>query len=479
MNPLKVPQIRSFINDTQTLAKREKLRVYLVGGLVRDCLLSRSKTHPDIDFCLERGALSFARVLGKKLGAGFVVLDRERGYCRLVKQIRETTYTLDFTEFRGKTLEEDLLRRDFTINAMAAGVGDVLKAKHIASVLIDPHGGKADLGRKVIRITHRDNFREDPLRILRAVSMAALLGFAIDRQTMALMRRERKGLTEVSPERIRDELFKLFDTPHADTFLRKLDALSILEVVMPEIGVMRGVRQGPYHHLDVWKHSLETVLQLEQLAGQVRRDKDLSSYLSEQLSAGRSRLALMKLAALLHDVGKPAAKRRKNKKTIFWGHERIGSGICRECAKRLRLSNDEAAALCGMVFWHLRPGYLGDSPVVSPRAQFRYFRDTGREGVSTLLLAIADQRSTRGPLTKIADCKQHERICFGLIKTYFRKQKIAKPVRLVNGDELMEKFGLAPSPLIGTILEGLDELQAIGTIKTKAAAFAAAKKFIK
>lgn len=186
----------------------------------------------------------------------------------------------------------------------------------------------------------------------------------------------------------------------------------------------------------------------------------------------------MKLAALLHDIGKPDALRRKDGKIIFHGHERKGADISRDIIKRLKLSNDEMDALLKMVLWHLRPGYLGDQEEVTPRASFRYFRDTASEAVSTLLLSIADQRSTRGRLTTRQSRAQHERIVFGLIREYFRRKKQKPLVRLINGHDLIKKFKLEPSPRIGEILSEVDELQAIGRIKNKRQAMEVAGKMV-
>ncbi|MGE5196959.1 MAG: HD domain-containing protein [Deltaproteobacteria bacterium] len=460
------------------LSRKKKIKLYLVGGLLRDEILGRRRENPDIDFCLKRGAIPFGKHLAKIIRSGFVVLDKERGYCRLVKKLGRRFFTLDFTDFRGRTLEDDLLHRDFTINAMAMELEKMLESGS-PQELIDPYGGRLDLKKKIIRIVHKENFVDDPLRIMRAFSLSAIFGFKIYGQTLRLMKRDSLRLKRISYERIRDELFKILDCPQACGYLLQMDKLRILSIIMPEIEVMRGLRQGPYHHLDVWKHSLETVRQMEILFWELKKNKEIQGYLHEVISADRKRLSLMKLAALLHDIGKPKALRHKGKKTIFHGHERIGADITEEIIRRLKLSNDELQALHKMVFWHLRPGYLGDSETVSSRAKFRYFRDTAQEGVSTLLLSIADQRSTRGRLTSEEDRARHERVCFGLIKEYFREGKKAKPMRLLNGDDLMKKFKLTPSPLIGKVLSELEELQAIGRIRTKKDALAAAKKLIK
>jgi poly(A) polymerase len=464
---------------TQCLAKDKRVKLYLVGGILRDLILKREKQNPDFDFCIKKGAIGFGRALSKSIKCGFVILDKDRGYCRLVKKIKGRLYTLDFTDFRGGNLEEDLLHRDFTVNAMALDLDKVFTDRNPKELMIDPYAGRQDLESRTIRIVHRKNFLEDPLRILRAFSLSAIFGFKIDKQTLKLMQRDKKGLEAVSAERIRDELFKILDTPRAFDYLAQMDKLKILDLIIPEIKIMWGVKQGPYHHLDVWKHSLETVKQIEALFSELKRNKEIQAYLDEVISSDRKRKSLLKLGALFHDIGKPDALRHKAGKTIFHGHERIGTEISKEIVRRLKLSNYEWEALSKMVFWHLRPGYLADNPVLSKRAKFRYFRDTQEEGVSVLLLSMADQRATRGRLTSEEDRIQHERICLELIKEYFRRKKMVKPKRFINGDMLMKKFKLKPSPLIGKILSELEELQAIGKIKTKEEALRAAKKFIK
>ena len=387
--------------------------------------------------------------------------------------------TLDFTDFRGKTLEEDLLHRDFTINAIALELEKVFTNGNLDSCLIDPYNGRADLKRKIIKVVNKKAFAEDPLRILRTFSFSAIFGFQIDKETLKLAKSYKEKLAQVSFERIRDELFKIFDSPSTFDYLVMLDKMRILKIIFPETEKMRAVNQGPYHHLDIWQHSLETVRQLELLIKQLKNNKDIQDYLNEVMSSQRQRLALIKLGALLHDIGKPDALRREKGKIKFHGHERIGFEITKEIAKRLKLSNDEQDSLEKMVFLHLRPGYLGDNKTVSKRAKFRYFRDTAKEAVSTLLISLADQRSTRGPLTTEESRAQHEKICRSLIKEYFKKQKEKKLPRLISGNDLMKEFKLDPSPLIGKILTEVEELQAIGKIKYKKDALEFAGKMVK
>lgn len=467
--------LKSILN----FAKNKKIKLYIVGGYLRDIFLNREKENPDIDFCLKRGAINFGSKLAKKLKAGFVVLDKEHGACRLVKRIKDKTYTLDFTDFRGRNLKEDLLHRDFTINAMAVELEKVFEEKKLERLLIDPYCGRADVKSKIIRMVNKQAFAEDPLRILRAFSFSCLLGFKIDKETLKSIKTEKNKLSEVSHERIRDELFKIFDRPNSFEYICELDKLKILKLIFPEFEIMRNVKQGPYHHLDVWQHTLETLRQLEEAIKELRKNKNIQEYLDGVISGERRRRSLIKLGALLHDIGKPQAKRREEGKTKFHGHERIGLEYSEPIAKRLRLSNDEIASLGKMVLWHLRPGYLADNEEITARAQFRYFRDTGEEGVSILLISIADQRATKGPLTSVESRIHHEKVVLNLIKAYFKKKQEKKLPRLINGNDLIKKFKLEPSALIGKILSEVEELQAIGQIKTKKEALGLAKRFLK
>lgn len=477
-NRLKSQEIK-LIKAVLRMAVKRRVKLYLVGGFLRDMLLGREKENPDIDFCLKRGAISFGREVAKALKCGFVILDKEHGCSRAVKKINEKIYTLDFTDFRGKDLRDDLLHRDFTINALSIEPEKLFLGEKIEKLVFDPYEGRRDLRLNMIRRVYKKAFDEDPLRILRAFSLAAIFGFKIDKETLREAGSKAKKLSGVSFERIREELFKIFKMPDSFFWLRELDKLGVLKVIFPEIEVMRGLKQGPYHHLDVWRHSLETVRQLEGVIIELKNNRSVRDYLDEVISPGRTRRALIKLGALLHDAGKPAAMRREGRKIKFHGHERIGKDIIESIAQRLKLSNDETVSLEKMVLWHLRPGYLADNQEVTPRAIFRYFRDAQKESVSVLLVSLADQRSTKGPLTTRESRAQHETVALGLIKEYFRRQREKKLPRLISGDDLMKRLKLEPSPLIGKILREIEELQAIGRVKTKEEALREAKKLVK
>jgi poly(A) polymerase len=464
-----------FFKTVVSLARKEKKEIYLVGGFLRDLLVGYEKPALDLDFSLESGAIDFGRRVARRLRAGFVVLDRERGCSRVVIKDKRSgsVLTFDFVDFRGKDLKEDLYKRDFTINTLALPLSGDLKT------FLDLYGAAKDIDKKIIRAVSPRSFDDDPLRILRALSLSAIFGFRIAAPTMKLIDRKKVYLKKVAGERLRDELFKILKVPGACRYLELLDDHGVLEEVIPQVTVMHNVKQGGYHHLDVWRHSLETVKKLEELIKGFEKNADVRAYLDEEISSGRSRRQLIKLAALLHDIGKPEAFEVKAGKTMFHGHERIGRIICDSVSEKLKLATDEKFALDTIIFWHLRPGYLADNKVLTPRAIYRYFRDTGKEALSVLLVSVADQRATRGPMATLSSRRKHEKVAFALIERYFEMRRRTAPKRLINGNDLIRRLKLKPGPIFAKLLIAVQEAQAEGSVKTKKEALSLVKDLLK
>lgn len=473
MSPQVIPQLKII----QQLTKKQKTKTYLVGGYWRDYLLGRPTL--DFDFAVASGAIKMARVFAKKIKGAFVLLDEEHGCARVVKNLNKRQVVFDFANFRDKTIAGDLRHRDFTINTLCADIHQLTSSKDISGVLIDVNGARKDFDKKIVRMVSVNSFKEDPLRLLRAFSFQAGLGFALEKKTLAQIKKDSPLIRGVAYERICDEFFKILASQEAPQSLKLLDKIGLLEKIIPQVRVMFDVHQGGYHHLNVWEHSLETVVQLEGVLKEARQNPELLEYLNEPLAADRPRFALLKLAALLHDIGKPQTRKKEKGRTSFHGHERVGKDIVRHVAILLKISVKERHALQDMVLWHLRPGYLADFKSPSQRAIFRFFRDAKDEALSILLLSLADQRSTRGPLTTAYDQKHHEKILKGLIKLYLDKKKEKPFVRLISGDDLIKKLKLEPSPIFAKILREVEERQAAGEIKTKTQALTLAKKIAK
>src|SRR3989339_1182911 len=468
---------------------------YLVGGYPRDLFLKRKKEVFDFDFALSANAIKIGREIARSLKSGFVVLDEEHGSCRIVYNRDGQSCNFDFTDFRGSTCPErsrrtalttsgrdilvDLSLRDFTVNSLGLDLKALGKAKKTEDILIDRYGALRDIKNRTIRVISELSFAEDPLRILRAYSLSAVLDFRIEPKTKILIKKHKDKITASAYERVSEELFKILNSKKAFATFKAMADSGVLDEIIPEVKAMRKVSQGPYHHLDVYRHCFEALKQIEGLFEELKRYRDIQLFLNRIISGTHTKRALLKLSAFLHDIGKPVSKERIKDKVCFHGHERTGRNIVRGIAERLRLSNDERNALDKIIFWHLRPGYLADLKDLSRRAVYRYFRDTQNEAVSVVLLSIADQRSTRGPLTRGANRKHHEDVCLALAKDFFRKSKEEKFIKLINGNDLMAELKLEPGPLIGKLLAAVDEAQAVGDVRDKAQAFVLAKKLIK
>ncbi|MBF0385412.1 MAG: HDIG domain-containing protein [Candidatus Omnitrophica bacterium] len=470
----------SLINDypqlrvIQEIAEKEKSAIFLVGGMPRDYLLGLRKN--DFDFAVSKGALKLARLFAQTIRGAFILLDEENKCGRVAKKEKGELFTYDFADFRSKTLLGDLSHRDFTINTLSVSLKEALGGKSVNCLIKDRKGGLKDLKSKLIRMTGGEVFKDDPLRILRAFSLRSTLGFKIEAKTISQIRKDNKLLSKASPERIREELFKILGTGNSAKIIKEMDKLGLIEAIIPQVKVMFSCFQGGYHDLDVWKHSLETLSEIDKLDSYAKAHPDLCGYLSENIASQRPRLSLIKLAALLHDIGKPDTKKKEQGKISFHGHERLGKAIVRDIACQLKLSTDERHILEDIVLWHLRPGYLSNMKKPTERSVYRFFRDAKKEAPGILFLSVADQRATRGPMTLKKDLKHHEKICFGLIGKYFDKAKEKPFVPLIDGYEIMKSLKIKPSVAVGKILAELKEKQILGKIKDKKEALVLAQK---
>ncbi len=466
----RVPALR-LLRD---LARARGTAVHLVGGFLRDALLGRRSL--DCDFAVAEDALGLARAFSRKVRGAFVLLDAERACARVVVKGPEETRVFDFAAFRAASFAADLRHRDFTINTLYLPVRS-LTERSVPADARDRTGGLVDLRRRRLRMVGPAAFREDPLRLLRAFSLQASLGFRIEKETLRRIRADRAGLCGTARERIREELFRILGSPRAAATLRAMDRVGLLEIVIPEIRMMDRVRQGGYHHLDLWPHSLETVAQLERIVHTWDPgDEAFHAYLREPVG-GCPRLSLIKFAALLHDVGKPETRRASGGRFTFHGHEHVGARIVRAVARRNKLSTRQRHMIEHLVRRHLRPGFLANFKRPSARAFFRYFRDTGEEAAAVALLAMADQRATRGPLTTEEHQRRHEAVCRELIRRHFTPESPERRrPRLITGHDLIRELHLTPGPRFAEILGTVEEQQALGRVRTRAEALALARR---
>jgi putative nucleotidyltransferase with HDIG domain len=468
---------------------------YLVGGAVRDLLLNRV-TH-DLDFVVPERAIPISRSVANSLGGGFYALDPERdaGRVILTNEANER-YFLDFASFRGDDLESDLRNRDFTINAIALNINET-------DSLIDPLGGARDLQNKQLRLCSPASFENDPLRILRGVRQATEFGLRILPETRHQLRQALPGLVKISPERVRDELFRILDGRKPIVAMRALDMLGALTYILPELDAMKGVTQPPPHHEDVWSHTLSTAHRLADLIDMLQPEyngettanwamglvslrlgryrQQLKNHLGDGLHPDRSLRALLLLAALYHDVAKPATRQVDQAGRIrFLEHDQLGAQLAHQRGTSLHLSNAETERLTTIVRQHMRPLLLtqsGEAP--TRRAIYRFFRATGPAGVDICLLSLADSLATYGAGLPQEIWTQQLDVTRALLEAWWEQaEESVAPPALLNGHDLIQAFNLSPGPEIGQILEQIREAQASGEIKERAEALAYARLWL-
>ena len=450
-------------------------RVYIVGGAVRDLLMTDKREHTiDWDFAVEKNTLSIAKALALKLGATFILLDKKNKIARVIHKTKKRYYELDFAEFRGRTLREDLKRRDFTLNTVCFNIDSLEQKKFSRQNIVDYFGGIDDIKKREIKVTRKDNIADDPLRILRGFVFCLQFGFKFNVQTSRVIKKEISALSRVAVERVVCELIKIFSAPKSYPGVIQMDDWGVWDIIFPEIKLLRDLDQGEFHHLDGWKHSLETVKQLEKLIVQIEKHipkkyvSSVTKYLAEEISCKRPRLWLLKLAALMHDIGKPQTRTESLEGRVhFYTHERVGAKIVEDIGKRLKLSSKEDKILSRMVRYHLRAGQLVNR-FPSKRAKFRFFRDTKEDAVAIILLTIADRRAMQGRLSKKKQFIFLEAELFKMIADFFRTLPVKKKaVMLLDGSAVMRLLKIPPGPMVGEWLKELEEAQAIGTISTR------------
>jgi poly(A) polymerase len=489
--PLEFPPI---LDEVASILPSD-MPVYLVGGAVRDALLRR-KIH-DLDFILPGDAVKISRQIANRLGAAFFPLDEESDTGRVILISKDgSRFTMDFAAQRGDNLESDLRARDFTFNAMVVDV-------HQPQVILDPLGGAADLLAKQIRPCSPSSFINDPIRVLRAIRQAAVFGFHIPTETRALMRSAAPHIPGISPERLRDELFRLLDGPRVAASIRALDMLGVLSYVLPEMETLKGVKQSPPHLDDVWNHTLNVVqkleIVLEALAPNYDHEKaanlalgmmvvqlgryreQLGEHLNEQLNVDRPLRPLLFLAALYHDAGKPETHTTDGEgKHHFYGHDEAGARIVERRAVSLRLSNPEIERVRKIVRGHLRPILLEhDRNLPTRRAVYRFFREAGEAGVDVCILSLADTLGTGSETFSQEQWSHHLEVIRCLLEAWWdHPRERVTPLVLVNGNDLMKEFEISPGPQVGKLLEAIREAQAVGQVGTREEALELARKLL-
>jgi poly(A) polymerase len=439
--------------------------VWIVGGAVRDAVLGREVT--DLDLAVAGDPGRAAKAVAREGDGHAFELSAEFATWRAVA--RDQGWQIDATALRGETIESDLAARDFTLGAVAVPLA--------GGEPVDPFGGIADLERGLLRVVGEDSFGADPLRLLRAARLAADLGLEVDPATAARAKLDSARAAEPAGERQLAELRRLVGGPDPLRGVGLLDELGLTAVVLPELEALRGVEQGPNHHLDVFGHTLavlertlEVEADLERFAGE--RAVETRALLDEPLADEMSRGTALRFGALLHDIGKPATRGERDGYVTFIGHDGEGAEIVGGVCGRLRASSRLTRHLKALTEHHLRLGFLVHEAPLPPRRVHEYLRATEPVAADVTLLTVADRLSARGsgPFATEEAIEAHLSLARQMLAAALDWHHGGPPEPLLRGDELAGELGMAEGPELGGLLADLEAAQYAGEVADRQAA---------
>jgi poly(A) polymerase len=449
---------------------RDNPPLYLVGGTVRDFLMRRPAK--DFDLVCHDAANVAARIARNHNAALIPFAKKADAPCYRVVSRQHPERILDIAPLQGDGIAADLGRRDFCINAMAL---EVIPPEGFGP-LIDPFDGQKDIQRRQVRMVTPEALDADPLRMLRAFRFAATLGFDIHAATLEAVQARAGTITNVAGERILTELLLLLATDRAADHLAQMDAVGLLQALFPEIIPMHGCTQNGFHHLDVWEHCLATQRACEEI---IDRPVDFFGTVGDAVRRNLgdgNRLALLKLAALLHDMGKPA-HRHLNPATgriCFYQHAETGARRMEAIAGRLRMSGRDREYVVRLVAEHMQVPALS-RPEVTRKARLRWFRKMAEDVMPLLIHGLADMLSTRGPDSSDAQRRAFTDWVGATALEYLQTvQSVLSRPDLVNGADL-KALGMPPGPAMGRLLRDLREAQDLGRVQDRDAALELAR----
>lgn len=452
---------------------------YAVGGALRDALLGIDVSEVDI---VVRGAEQWVASAADCLGVRAAGIGKGPVTWRLAVE----GGWIDVTDFDGDLIA-DLRRRDFTVNAMAAPLDEFL-AGDVERCVIDPLDGRGDLAAGRLRLAAPQALAEDPLRVLRGVRFEATHSLQMTAETEAEARRRAADLSTIAAERVWAELERMLSHDRTSPSVRRMDSLGALDVVFPDLALGRGVDQRPIHRRDVFNHQLDALEWLDiliapeppnQTPGEPP-DSPIAARLWRELwesdalaDAETLRAALwesratLRLATLLHDIGKPATRTvEPDGRTRFFGHSELGAELVESRLTALRAPSAALTDARALILHHLRPGQIaapGQAP--SDRALYRFHKALGDLALPLCWLFLADSLATAGGAALAPRWPAYV-AHVARILGWRERRPTGGAERILNGHAIMEATGLTPGPRIGEIGAAIDEAAALGEIET-------------
>ena len=452
--------IKDIINQNKRLGKISKIvsdlstesniKSYLVGGCVRDLMLNPSADSIDIDIMVEGDGISFAKLLAKKMNVPKVVPFPKFATAKIpyheyeieIASARLESYdksSRNPSSIQISNIQDDLLRRDFTINAMAISLNE-----NNFGEFFDPFNGMEDLKNKILKtpLNPDNTFSDDPLRMMRACYFASKLSLEIEPECLLSIQNNSERISIVSQERITNELFKILGTDRPSIGLNILQQSGLMKYVFPEISIMYGLDQSnEYHHKDIFYHTLEVV--------------DNAAKLSNNVD--------LRLAALVHDIAKPKTRRlSKSKGYTFYGHDDVGARMLKGVAESMKFSNSTRDFITKLTALHLRPISLAKKEVTDSAIR-RLIVDAGEEIDDLMTLCRADI-TTKNPKNISKYLANFDRVD-KRIKEVTEIDKLKAFQSPVRGDEIMKMFNLSPGKEVGKIKTMIEDAIINGEIK--------------
>ena len=445
------------------LAGRSRSTVYLVGGAVRDLLLGRSPV--DLDLLVEGKDAPFLDELAKLSGFEPALLSRKEPPTH---RISIEGWIIDVSACEPDGLTRELARRDFTVNALAARLS--ADPAVLLRGVIDPHGGLADIERRLIRHVSSRGLDDDPLRVLRAVRLVVQLqGFDLDPALEDEIRARASRLTAAAPERLCGELELILASPRAGVGLRRLGEVGLLFPLFPDLAPLAGLRQNRWHSHDALEHTLLAVQEADRLVSEGPSLEAMPALTAEEAE-------VLKWATVFHDTGKAATARQDDAGEVhFHGHETVSSAIARQALQWYRVSGAKTQRICLLVQHHLRLLLLSAEEGPTHRALRRLVHDLGYDTPLVCMLALADRAGSGGPDLPARLARLREVAAAALALMESEGEAVISPHPLLTGREVMETLGIEPGPRVGAALRWLTRLQIDERLKTREDALAVLK----
>jgi poly(A) polymerase len=466
------PSYMPFLTNFQQWLINRNVEIYVVGGFIRDRYLDRDPK--DLDLLVDGDVEHLGHDIARIFGGAFIKPWVRHSIVKV--SFEKYGFCLDLTPLKT-TLQENMMARDFTVDALALPIQHVTRSDW-QDFVIDFTGGLEDLSRKLIRTTGASAIPTDPLRMLRAVRLAKELGFTLETTTESYIKKHSSCIDLVSAERIRDELLAILSVDGSKDSLSKLDDLGLLCRIIPELHFTKEVDQPKEHYWDVFNHTIESVGEVEFVIARhktkesmcdVYWDDWIEKYFLHPLTLGYDRRTFVKLGALFHDIGKPHTRTNDEfGRPRFLGHGKKGAAVARKRMRLLRFSSKAIKFVELLVEHHLRPFQLtNNSNPPTKKAIYRLYRDLGGEGPGILLFGLADYRAARGPLLDIEDWRRKVDVVNHALVTYKEWNKKTEKPGLLTGHDLINIFGIEPGPQFGSLLGGVESAWLSGEIRTR------------